>query len=84
MSLKNVENFDLLSKKFDEICFKCLLIKKIDVDHCPVTDQCVYENHGFSKFLRMSIHRKNFRIIFYANSCFVMFLTICIISILRW
>ena len=84
MTFKNAENVELLQSKFDEICFKCLTFRCIASDHCLKTDTCLKENHGYSNLLRMNIHLYNFRPFVFANYCYVLFLSICILSIIRW
>ena len=64
MKLKNSETGEADFSKmpylmglFDEICFDQLIFKSPQHDMCGVMKQAVYENHGFSRILGISINR---------------------------
>jgi hypothetical protein len=79
-----IRNLDYLSSHFDEICFKCLTFRTHKSDHCSVKDTCILENHGFSRLFNRTIHLYNFRAYFMCTLCFVIFLTVSIVAIIKW
>lgn len=77
-------SLELLNTKYDEICFKCLTFRTFKADHCTQIDECVLENHGWSSFFHRSIHLYNFKQYFSCTLSLVIYLSFCIIAIIRW
>ena len=64
------------------ICFKCNVVMEDDFDHCPISDRCVYENHGYSNLFKRQITRANFKKLAWTTSLIVLFLELIIYQII--
>ena len=65
---------------FDEICFEQLIFKSPRHDMCRVLKQSVYDYHGFSKILGVSLNKQNFRtyVFFCLNA--TLFFAMCLLQ----
>jgi hypothetical protein len=54
---KSVENLT----QIDEICFSCLTLKYVHVEHCKKCDRCVKEFHHHCQFFNKCVGQNNAR-----------------------